>query len=92
MDFAYAIHSDLGHKCVGAKVNGKLVPLRYVLKSGDMIDIQTNPSHKPSKDWLGFVATSKAKTKIRQWIKTEQRERSIELGRVLVERNLPSMT
>ncbi len=88
VDFAYAIHSDLGHKCVGAKVNGKLVPLRYVLKSGDIIEIQTNPTHKPSKDWLGFVATSKAKTKIRQWIKTEQRERSIELGRTLIDKEL----
>jgi GTP diphosphokinase / guanosine-3',5'-bis(diphosphate) 3'-diphosphatase len=88
VDFAYAIHSDLGHKCVGAKVNGKMVPLRYVLKSGDIIEIQTNPSHKPSKDWLGFVATSKAKTKIRQWIKTQQREKSIELGRTLMEKEL----
>ncbi len=88
VDFAYAIHSQLGHKCVGAKVNGKLVPLRYVLKSGDIIEIQTNPSHKPSKDWLGFVATSKAKTKIRQWIRTEQRERSIELGKTLIEKEL----
>jgi len=88
VDFAYAIHSDLGHKCVGAKVNGKLVPLRYMLKSGDTVDILTNPTHKPSKDWLGFVATSKAKTKIRQWIKTEQRERSIELGKTLVEKEL----
>ena len=88
VDFAYAIHSDLGHKCVGAKVNNKLVPLRYVLKSGDTIDILTNPTHKPSKDWLGFVATSKAKTKIRQWIKTEQRERSIELGKTLIEKEL----
>jgi len=88
VDFAYAIHSDLGHKCVGAKVNGKLVPLRYQLKSGDTVDILTNPTHKPSKDWLGFVATSKAKTKIRQWIKTEQRERSIELGKTLVEKEL----
>jgi len=88
VDFAYAIHSQLGHKCVGAKVNGKLVPLRHVLKSGDTIEIQTNPTHKPSKDWLGFVKTSKAKTKIRQWIKTEQRERSIELGRALIEKEL----
>jgi GTP pyrophosphokinase len=88
VDFAYAIHSDLGHKCIGAKVNGKLVPLRHVLQSGDAIDIQTNPSHKPSKDWLGFVVTSKAKTKIRQWIKAEQRERSIELGKALIEKEL----
>jgi GTP pyrophosphokinase len=88
VDFAYAIHSQLGHQCVGAKVNGKLVPLRHVLKSGDTIEIQTNPTHKPSKDWLGFVVTSKAKTKIRQWIKTEQRERSIELGKTLIEKEL----
>jgi GTP pyrophosphokinase len=88
VDFAYAIHSQLGHKCVGAKVNGKLVPLRHILKSGDTIEIQTNPTHRPSKDWLGFVKTSKAKTKIRQWIKTEQRERSIELGRALIEKEL----
>jgi len=88
VDFAYAIHTQLGHTCVGAKVNGKLVPLRHVLKSGDIVDIQTNPSHKPSKDWLGFVKTSRAKAKIRQWIKTEQREKSIELGRVLLEKEL----
>jgi guanosine-3',5'-bis(diphosphate) 3'-pyrophosphohydrolase len=88
IDFAYAIHSDLGHRCVGAKVNGKLVPLRYVLKSGDSVEIQTNPAHKPSKDWLNFVVTSKAKTKIRQWIKTEQREQSIELGKTLLDKEL----
>lgn len=88
VDLAYAIHSELGHRCVGAKVSGKIVPLRYVLKSGDTVEILTNPSHKPSKDWLGFVKTSKAKTKIRQWIKTEQRERSIELGKSLVEKEL----
>ena len=88
VDFAYAIHSQLGHKCVGAKVNGRLVPLRYELKSGDIVDIQTNPAHKPSKDWLSFVKTSRAKTKIRQWIKAEQRERSIELGRSLIEKEL----
>jgi GTP diphosphokinase / guanosine-3',5'-bis(diphosphate) 3'-diphosphatase len=88
VDFAYAIHSDLGHKCVGAKVNNRLVPLRTPLKSGDTVDILTSPGHKPSKDWLKFVVTSKAKTKIRQWIKEEQRERSIELGRSLVEKEL----
>lgn len=88
IDFAYAIHSELGHRCVGSKVNGKLVPLRYVLKSGDTVEIMTSPTHKPSKDWLGFVATSKAKTKVRQWIKTEQREKSIELGKNLLEKEL----
>jgi GTP pyrophosphokinase len=88
VDFAYAVHSALGHGCVGAKVNGKLVPLKTVLKSGDTVDVLTNPGHKPSKDWLKFVVTSKAKTKIRQWIKEEQRERSIELGRDLLEKEL----
>ncbi|MBP1747614.1 MAG: relA [Deltaproteobacteria bacterium] len=88
VDFAYAIHSELGHRCVGAKVNGKLVPLRSILKSGDTVEIMTSPTHKPSKDWLSFVSTSKAKTKIRQWIKTEQRERSIELGRSLLDKEL----
>jgi len=88
VDFAYAIHSELGHRCVGAKVNGKLVPLRYTLKSGDTVEIMTSPTHKPSKDWLSFVSTSKAKTKIRQWIKTEQREKSIELGRSLLDKEL----
>jgi len=88
VDFAYAIHSELGHRCVGAKVNGKLVPLRYTLKSGDTVEIMTSPNHRPSKDWLSFVSTSKAKTKIRQWIKTEQREKSIELGRSLLDKEL----
>jgi GTP pyrophosphokinase len=88
VDFAYAIHSDLGHRCVGAKVNGKLVPLRTILKSGDAVAIIANPAHKPSKDWLKFVVTSKAKTKIRQWIKEEQREQSIELGKSLLDKEL----
>ncbi len=88
VDFAYAVHSTLGHRCVGAKVNGKLVPLKTVLASGDNVAILTNPAHKPSKDWLKFVVTSKAKSKIRQWIKEEQRERSIELGRTLLEKEL----
>lgn len=88
VDFAYAIHTELGHRCTGAKVNGRLVSLRYALKSGDIVEIQTNPAHKPSKDWLNFVKTSKAKTKIRQWIKAEQREKSIELGRSLIEKEL----
>jgi GTP pyrophosphokinase len=88
VDFAYAVHSQLGQKCVGAKVNGRLVPLKTVLTSGDTVDILTSPTHKPSKDWLKFVVTSKAKTKIRQSIKEEQRERSIELGKSLIEKEL----
>jgi guanosine-3',5'-bis(diphosphate) 3'-pyrophosphohydrolase len=88
VDFAYAIHTGLGHKCIGAKVSGKMVQLRHVLKSGDIVEILTSPTHKPSKDWLAFVKTSRAKTKIRQFIKTEQRERSIEIGRALIEKEL----
>ncbi|HME43188.1 MAG TPA: bifunctional (p)ppGpp synthetase/guanosine-3',5'-bis(diphosphate) 3'-pyrophosphohydrolase [Syntrophorhabdales bacterium] len=88
VDFAYVIHSDVGQRCVGAKVNGKMVPLRTQLQSGDTVEVLTSPTHKPSKDWLKFVVTSKAKTKIRQWIKEEQRGRSIELGRTLVDKEL----
>jgi len=86
VDFAYSIHSDIGHRCVGAKVGGKLVPLKYQLKSGDTVEILTSPNHHPSKDWLKFVKTSRAQTKIRQWIKKEQRERSIALGREICEK------
>ncbi len=86
VDFAYAIHTELGHHCVGAKVNGRLVPLRYKLKSGDTVEILTSPSQTPSKDWLTFVKTSRAKTKIRQFLKAKQRERSIQLGKELLEK------
>jgi guanosine-3',5'-bis(diphosphate) 3'-pyrophosphohydrolase len=86
VDFAYSIHSDIGHRCIGAKVGGKLVPLKYELKSGDSVQILTSPNHQPSKDWLKFIKTSRAKTKIRQWIKKEQRERSIALGREICEK------
>jgi GTP pyrophosphokinase len=88
VDFAYAIHTELGHRCIGARVNSKMVPLRYALRSGDKVEILASPTHKPSKDWLSFVKTSRAKTKIRQWIKTEQREQSIQLGRNLMEKSL----
>lgn len=88
VDFAYSIHSDIGHQCVGAKVNGKIVPLRYHLRNGDTIEIQTSPGHVPSRDWLKFVVTARAKTRIKQWIKAEERKRSIELGRELLEREL----
>lgn len=86
IDFAYSIHTELGHHCVGAKVNGKLVPLRYRLKSGDTVEIITSPSQTPSKDWLTFVKTSRAKTKIRQFLKARQREQSVELGKELLEK------
>ena len=88
VDFAYSIHSDVGNHCMGAKVNGKIVPLKYELKSGDTIEILTSPNQKPSKDWLKVVKTSRAKTKIRQWFKTEEREKSIALGKEILEKEL----
>src|SRR5919109_156087 len=86
IDFAYAIHSEVGAHCAGAKVNGKMVPLRYKLKNGDSVEILTNANVRPNKDWLSFVKTSRAQTKIRQFIKQQQRERSLEIGRDLLER------
>lgn len=81
IDFAYAIHTDIGNMCAGAKVNGKMVPLRTQLRNGDTIEIITSQNHHPSTDWLKYVVTSRARTRIRQWIKTEERARSITLGR-----------
>jgi len=86
VDFAYMIHSEVGDRCVGAKVNGKLVPLNTKLKNGDIVEIITNPNHKPSRDWLKFVKTAKAKAKIRHWIKTEERASSISLAKELLEK------
>ncbi|MCX7977711.1 MAG: bifunctional (p)ppGpp synthetase/guanosine-3',5'-bis(diphosphate) 3'-pyrophosphohydrolase [Bdellovibrionaceae bacterium] len=86
VDFAYAVHTELGNKTVGARVNGKMVPLRYRLQNGDTVEIITGKTQSPSKDWLKFVVTSKAKAKIRQFVKEEQRARSMALGRDLVER------
>lgn len=86
VDFAYSIHSDVGNHCMGARISGKIVPLKYELKSGDTVEILTSPNQKPSKDWLKFVKTSRAKTKIRQWFKTEEREKSIALGKEILEK------
>jgi GTP pyrophosphokinase len=88
IDFAYSIHSDVGSHCSGAKVNGKIVPLRYELRSGDTVEILTSPNQKPSKDWLKLVKTSRAKTKIRQWFTAEEREKSITLGKEILEKEL----
>ena len=88
IDFAYSIHSDVGTRCVGAKVNGKIVPLKYEFRSGDTVEIMTSPGQKPSKDWLKFVKTSRAKTKIRQWFKTQEMEKSINLGKEILEKEL----
>jgi GTP pyrophosphokinase len=86
VDFAFAIHTDVGYKCTGAKVNGRIVPLKYKMQNGETVEILTSEHQKPNKDWLNFVTTSKAKTKIRQVIKTEQRERSHALGHELLDK------
>jgi guanosine-3',5'-bis(diphosphate) 3'-pyrophosphohydrolase len=88
VDFAYSVHSDVGGRCVGAKVNGKIVPLRYKLKNGDTVEVLTSPQAHPSKDWLTFVKTSRAQQRIRNFIKQQQRDKSLQLGRELAEREL----
>jgi len=80
IDFAYAIHSDVGHTCVGAKVNGRIVPLRSALHNGDIVEIMTQPGHEPSKDWLAFVKTSRARNKIKHVINASERAKAIEIG------------
>jgi GTP diphosphokinase / guanosine-3',5'-bis(diphosphate) 3'-diphosphatase len=86
VDFAYAIHTEVGHTCTGAKVNGRIVPLRYKLRNGDVIEIMTQSGHNPSRDWLGFAKSSRARNKIRHWLNIHQRERAIEIGRKLMEK------
>ncbi len=86
IDFAYAIHTEVGHHCAGAKVNGKMVPLKYRLQNGDVVQIITSKHHVPSRDWLKIAKTSKARARIRQWIKTEEREKSLVLGKDLCAR------
>src|SRR5712672_316666 len=86
VDFAYAIHTDLGHECVGARVNGKMVPLRTRLKNGDIVEIVRQAGHRPSRDWLNFVATSRARGKIKHLIHAEEKARAVELGRKLFDK------
>ncbi|HUI67606.1 MAG TPA: bifunctional (p)ppGpp synthetase/guanosine-3',5'-bis(diphosphate) 3'-pyrophosphohydrolase [Nitrospirota bacterium] len=88
VDFAFSVHTDIGQQCVGAKVNGKIVPLKHVLRNGDKIEVITQTGHTPSRDWLKFVKTSKARTRIKAWLKAEERRRSILLGRELLEKDL----
>ena len=92
VDFAYAIHTDIGHQCVGARVNGRMVPLRTGLKNGDIVEIVTQSGHTPSRDWLNFVATSRARHKIRHFIHGEEKARSVELGRRLLDKELRRFT
>jgi GTP pyrophosphokinase len=86
VDFAYSIHTDVGHQCVGARVNGRMVPLRTRLRNGDIVEIVTTPGHRPSRDWLNFVTTSRARNKIKHFIHAEEKIRSLELGRKLFDK------
>jgi GTP pyrophosphokinase len=86
IDFAYAIHSDVGHTCIGAKVNGRIVPLRSSLRNGDIVEIMTQAGHEPSKDWLAFVKTSRARNKIKHVINASERLKAIEIGQKYLEK------
>ncbi|MBI5493574.1 MAG: bifunctional (p)ppGpp synthetase/guanosine-3',5'-bis(diphosphate) 3'-pyrophosphohydrolase [Deltaproteobacteria bacterium] len=86
VDFAFAIHSEVGHHCAGGKVNGRIVPLKHQLKNGDTVEIITNPNQRPNKDWLQFVKSGRAKNRIRAFVRQAERERSAEIGRELLER------
>jgi guanosine-3',5'-bis(diphosphate) 3'-pyrophosphohydrolase len=88
VDFAYAIHTEVGNTCTGAKVNGRMVPLRHELQNGDTVEIITSPHQRPNRDWLQFVKTTKARNKIRQFLKAAEKEQSIALGKELLEREL----
>jgi GTP pyrophosphokinase len=88
IDLAYAIHSEVGNHCSGARVNGLIVPLRYTLRNGDTVEIITSPNQKPNKDWLKYVVTSSAKAKIRSYMRTAERDKSKQLGKELLEREL----
>jgi GTP pyrophosphokinase len=86
LDFAYTVHTEVGNHCIGAKINGRIVPLRYSLKSGDTVEIMTSKNQTPSKDWLNIVKTSRAKTKIKQWLLKIERDANKEAGRDILER------
>ncbi|MGA2191987.1 MAG: bifunctional (p)ppGpp synthetase/guanosine-3',5'-bis(diphosphate) 3'-pyrophosphohydrolase [Nitrospirota bacterium] len=88
IDFAYSIHTDVGNQCVGAKVNGKIVPLKHELQTGDTVEVVTQPGHVPSRDWLKFVKTPKAKTRLKHWLKLEEDKQSVDLGKDLLEKEL----
>jgi GTP pyrophosphokinase len=86
LDFAYAIHTEVGHHCVGAKVNGRIMPLKYHLRNGDILEIITQAGHEPSRDWLGLVNTSRARNKIKHWINVTQRKQAFDIGKRLLEK------
>jgi GTP pyrophosphokinase len=86
VDFAYTIHTEVGHTCVGAKINGRMAPLRTKLRTGDIVEIVTQKDHKPSRDWLNFVKSPRARNKIKHWLNEDHRRRAVEIGRKLLER------
>ncbi|UCD65503.1 MAG: bifunctional (p)ppGpp synthetase/guanosine-3',5'-bis(diphosphate) 3'-pyrophosphohydrolase [Deltaproteobacteria bacterium] len=88
LDFAYIIHTEVGNNCIGAKVNGKIVPLKYKLQNGDVVEIVTSPKQKPRRDWLSLVRTSRAKSRIRHWLRREEKEKAMNVGREISEREL----
>jgi GTP diphosphokinase / guanosine-3',5'-bis(diphosphate) 3'-diphosphatase len=90
VDFAYAIHSEVGDHCSGSRVNGAIVPLRYKLRNGDVVEVMTSTQQHPSKDWLDYVVTGRAKSKVRAYLRAEQRDKSLKLGRELLEKGLHS--
>lgn len=91
LDFAYSVHTQLGHQCTGAKVNGQIVKLNYELKSGDVIEILRSPKQHPSKDWMRIAKTSRARNKIQTWLRTQEREQSIALGREMLEKKIKGL-
>ncbi|MGH9394249.1 MAG: TGS domain-containing protein, partial [Terriglobales bacterium] len=86
VDFAYAVHTEVGNRCVGARANGRIVPLRYAVQTGDIVEILTQPGHVPNRNWLSFVKTSRARQKIRHWLNIHERQRATEIGRGALER------
>ncbi len=86
VDFAYSVHTEVGNQCVGAKINGRMVALRTHIQNGDMVEILTNPNTHPSRDWLHFIVTSRARNRVRQWVSEQQRAESVEIGRKMLEK------
>src|SRR6201999_2233593 len=88
IDFAYTVHTEVGHTTVGAKVNGRIVPLRHRLRNGDIVEITTQAGHAPSRNWLSIVKSSRARNKIKHWLNETQRARAIEITKKLLEREV----
>src|SRR5207245_6965855 len=88
IDFGVAVHTEVGQRCQGARINGRIAPLHRPLKNGDTVEVMTSPQAKPSRDWLAHVQTARARHKIRQWIRQEEHEKSLELGREILAREV----